>query len=105
MAKYVFYQRPYDTYLPVLYRSGSVSKFAKVCYVSYAYQIDKATEGSCLNKLFYRNVYMYFAENRVYYDYNVKRFKYSHKKGYRKTLDIGYPSLEEFMKKSLRFQM
>lgn len=98
--QYVFYQRPYDSYLPVIYRSSSVSEYAKVCYVSYAYQIDKATEGSCLSKLFYRNVYMYFAENRVYYEYNIKRFKYSHAKGYRKSLDIGYPSLEDFMMKS-----
>lgn len=95
--EYVFYQRPYDSYLPKVYRSNVVSKYAKICYVSYGYQIERATEGSCLNKLFYRNVYMYFAENSIYYNYNISRFKYSHKKGYRKTYDIGYPSLEDFV--------
>lgn len=98
--QYVFYQRPYDSYLPKIYRSNVISKYAKICYVSYGYQVETVTEGSCLNKLFYRNVYMYFAENSLYYNYNISRFKYSHKKGYRYTYDIGYPSLEDFVRQS-----
>lgn len=97
-AHYVFYQRPYDQYLPKEYRSNKVSKYAKVCHVVYGYQLAITTEASLMNKLFFRNVYMYFAENTIYYKYNIERFKRSHKLGYRKTYNIGYPSLEDFAK-------
>ena len=96
-AEYVFYQRPYDQYLPKAYQSKAVSKYAKICHVVYGYQLATTTEHSVMNKLFFRNVYMYFAENSIYYKYNVDRFKKSHAKGYRKTLNIGYPSLEDFV--------
>lgn len=96
-AHYIFYQRPYDQYLPKMYRSNVVSRYAKICHVVYGYQVAVTTENSCMNKLFFRNVYMYFAENTIYYHYNIDRFKRSHAKGYRKTLNIGYPSLEDFV--------
>lgn len=95
---YIFYQRPYDQYLPEQYRSEVVSKYAKICHVVYGYQISRTTEHSVLNKRFFRNVYMYFAENKIYYDLNRNRFKKSHKESIRKTLNIGYPSLEKFVK-------
>jgi hypothetical protein len=95
---YVFYQRPYDQYLPMEYRSDVVSRYAKICHVVYGYQVAKTTESSVLNKRFFRNVYMYFAENSIYYEMNRKRFQKSHKEGVRKTLNIGYPALEKFVK-------
>lgn len=96
---YVFYQRPYNNYLPKEYRNGEVAKYAKVCYIPYAYQIDKTTEKVCMNKLFYRNIYMSFAENSYYYKKEIKRFFISYKKGYRKILNLGYPVLEDFVKR------
>jgi len=96
-AQYVFYQRPYDQYLPKEYRSNVVSRYAKVCHVVYGYQLAVTTENSVMNKLFFRNVYLYFAENSIYHKYNIERFKRSHEKGYRRTLNIGYPSLEDFV--------
>lgn len=97
-ADYIFYQRPYDQYLPREYRSAAVSGYAKICHVVYGYQVAVTTESSCMNRLFFRNVYMYFAENAIYHKFNINRFKKSHKDGIRKTLNIGYPSLEDFMK-------
>jgi CDP-glycerol glycerophosphotransferase (TagB/SpsB family) len=75
-----------------------VSRYAKICHVVYGYQVARTTEGSVLNRRFFRNVYMYFAENIIYYDFNIKRFKKSHKEKIRKTLNIGYPALEKFVK-------
>lgn len=94
---YVFYQRPYDQYLPKQYRSGEVSKYSRVCHLVYGYLLTETTKNICTNKLFFRNVYMYFAENSICKDFNIKRFKISHNKKYRKTVDIGYPVLEYFM--------
>lgn len=96
---YVFLQRPYDQYLPKEYRSKTISSYTKVCYLTYGYSLIRILEGLCMDKLFFRNVYMYFAENKIYYNYNIKRFKKSHNKGYRKTLNIGYPSLQDFVNK------
>lgn len=95
---YVFYQRPYDQYLPQLYRTDLVGKYAKICHVVYGYQLDMLTEHSVYNKRFFRNVYMYFAENKTYYEFNRNRFKKSHKEGIRKSINVGYPALEMFAK-------
>lgn len=98
MPDYVFYQRPYDQYLPKSYRSGVVSWYTKICYLVYGYTMIEALKEICDNKLFYRNVYIFFAENTISRDDNIKRFKISHNKGYRKTLNIGYPVLEYFVR-------
>ena len=98
MPDYVFYQRPYDQYLPKPYRSGVVSGYSKICHLVYGYTMIEALKEICDNKLFYRNVYIYFAENTISRDDNIKRFKISHNKGYRKTLNIGYPVLEYFVR-------
>lgn len=94
---YVFYQRPYDAYLPKPYRSNIVSGYAKICYISYGPYLSEGMDEIALTKLFFRNTYMYFAENSFAYRFNVNRFKKSHKENYRKTYDLGYPSYEQFM--------
>lgn len=101
MPDYVFYQRPYDQYLPKEYRSGKVSKYSKICHLVYGYLLVDEDKDVCVSKIFFRNVYMFFAENSVSQEFNIKRFKISHNKGYRKTLNIGYPVLEYFIKHRL----
>ena len=36
---YVFYSRPYDEQCPEPYRSNPVSRYAKVCYIPYGYNV------------------------------------------------------------------
>lgn len=96
---YVFLQRPYDQYLPELYRSKNISKYAKVLYVSYGYLLTDTDREICAEKRFFRNVYMYFAENTYQCECNIKRFKRAHENSWMKTLDLGYPSLENFILK------
>lgn len=96
---YVFYQRPYDSYLPKQYQSGRVSAYSKICHIVYGYLLTETAKNICMNKLFFRNVYYYFAENEICWKENVDRFKKSHRQGYRKTVNIGYPCMEHFMKK------
>ena len=98
MPDYVFYQRPYDQYLPKPYKSREVSGYSKICHLVYGYLLTETTKDICTSRLFFRNVYIYFAENTICQEFNIKRFKMSHNKGYRKTLNIGYPVLEYFMK-------
>lgn len=96
---YVFYQEPYDNYLPPEYQSGNVIRYVKTLYVSYAFMLDENLKSICMNKLFFRNLYCYFAENNLWAEFNVNRLKKSHKKGYQKTVNIGYPLFELFMRR------
>ena len=57
--EYVFYQRPYDHYLPAQYRTGTVSAYAKPCYVTYGFEIFGGIEDVVLSKIFMRNIYLY----------------------------------------------
>ncbi len=95
---YVFYQRPYDQYLPQLYRSGEVSKYTKVCFVNYGFELLENLKSISFTKTFFRNVSIYFAEEVFGQEFNVKRFKKSHAAGYRKSVNVGYPILDRFAK-------
>lgn len=92
---YVFFQRPYDHYLPEIYRSSIVSKYTKICYIPYGYlETSGMVFDICLDKNFYRFVYLFFAENPYIAKASSKRFKISHFFKLRKTLSLGYPSLD-----------
>lgn len=95
---YVFFQRPYDTYLPECYRSKTVSGYAKICYIDYCFSFSEIFR-IIFPKIFFRNVYFFFAEAEYYAKYNESRMRISHRKGYRKTICLGYPSFQDFMEK------
>ena len=59
---YIFYQRPYNHYLPEEFRTNRVIRYAKTCYVPYAFW-PFAGESLCgYNTDFYKNLYMGFLE-------------------------------------------
>ena len=93
---YVFYQRPYDHYLPQELRSGEVVKYAKVCYIPYGYIGAKVFNNS-LYTSFFRNVYIGFMDSSEECEKLNKKFKSSIKKGYQHFCDLGYPVLEQYM--------
>jgi len=93
---YVFYQRPYDSYLPKEYRSSEVSKYSKCCYVPYGYAgADVFNEGNT-NKLFFRNIYMTFLESGYMASLLKKKFKKSVRNKVQFFENIGYPSLSRY---------
>ena len=92
---YVFYTRPYDFYLPKKYRSNIVSKYAKICYCSYAFSVRYEALKGCMPRLFFINVHLFFAESEFIKHYNRKRFPLSYRK-YRKTEFLGYPIMDQF---------
>lgn len=96
---YVFYQQPYDNYLPPEYQSGNVIKYVKTLYVPYGFVLWDKVKSISMSKIFFRNLYCYFAESRLNMEYNVNRLKKSHRKGYQKSVNIGYPIFETFMRK------
>lgn len=92
---YVFYTRPYDSYLPAEYRSNKVSRYAKTCYCSYSFCMRLASLVECMPRLFFRNIYLFFAESEYIKLYNRKRFVFSYRK-YRKSEFVGYPIMDRF---------
>lgn len=96
---YVFYQEPYDNYLPPVYQSGNVAKYVKTLYVPYGFVLWDKVKSISMSKIFFRNVYCYFADSQLNMEYNVARLKASHKRGYQKSVNIGYPIFETFMRR------
>lgn len=94
---YVFYQRPYDHYLPECYRSGVVASYARICYIPYAYTCAVAVEASCYNQDFFTNVYLFFAEEAYARDFVYQREKAAYMAGRKKALYLGYPALDQII--------
>lgn len=88
---YVFYQRPYNIHLPKIYRSNRVVRYAKICYVPYAYKV--ATNNIGLTRDFIKDVYFYYAANDI--EVELVQQKVRHKETWAKVYDLGYPSLEK----------
>lgn len=95
---YVFYPRPYDPYMPIQYKSSTVSKYAKICYISYGYLLTTTLQRGCMDINFFSNLYLFFAESDYIKDYNKSRFKITHFRTMRKSINVGYPPLEDVLK-------
>ena len=87
---YVFYQRPYDAYLPKNYKSHNVVRFSKICYVPYAFW-PLASDLCGYNREFFRNVYFAFMESAEHCKLISK------KKHSGRILYKGYPALDHIL--------
>ncbi len=92
---YLFFQRPYDHYLPQHLRSSSTVRFTKNCYIPYATSEMKNTGIYPIR--FFRNLYMGFMEDSAAAKINTERFKSNCRKGIQHFLSIGYPTFEKCM--------
>lgn len=85
---YVFYQQPYDAYLPSAYRSNMVSKYAKICLTPYGFALTQELM-ECMEYDFFRNVYCVYSVAQAEMQYNAGRFAPSHKMGIRHSKYLG----------------
>jgi len=92
---YVFYSHPYDSVYPHFYKSKNVCKWSKICVLLYGMLLTKEMLNIMLNKKFFRNVYLYFAETSYVRDFNINRFPITHKFGLQKSICLGMPSLQD----------
>ena len=90
---YLFFQRPYEHYLPQHLRSSSTVRYTKNCYIPYATPEIKKT--GIYPVSFFRNIYMAFMEDAGAAQVNTKRFKSNCIKGIQHFLKIGYPPFEK----------
>lgn len=94
---YIFYQRPYNSYLPKPYISETVATYSRICILMYAITLTKQVFETTLNKDFFKDVYLYFAETPSAAKENIQNFWLSHKLGLRKTCFYGMPALEQLL--------
>lgn len=85
---YVFYQQPYDAYLPTCYQSKAVSKYAKLCITPYGFALTKELL-SCMELDFFRRIYCLYGVSETEKAYNTRRFLPSHKLGIRHSKYLG----------------
>lgn len=99
---YVFYQRPYEAYLPDIYRSKNVLEYAKTCYIPYAIF---ASVSSAMNleyeRGFARNIYYHFVSNLELEHLVRRKFLITSKKGLRQIKYLGVPILESVLKNKI----
>ncbi len=96
-ANYVFYPRPYNSYMPNPYVSAKVSKYCKICVILYGINTTKDIAKTTLNRDFFRNVYCYFAETPYSAKVNKNNFKIAHFLRLQKTVCYGMPTLQQIM--------
>ena len=94
---YVIYLRPYDFYMPPAYGSAVVSRYAKVCVISYGIVTTQEDADILIKPQFFRNVTYYFAEIPYAGRYNRKLFPISHLLGLRKSPCCGIPAMDSIL--------
>ncbi len=96
---YIFYQRPYNTYMPRPYTVSHTSKHSKVCLLMYAIEMLQEITDITLERDFMAYVAYYFAENTSVAQINIRKNPLGHKLGLQKTLCLGVPVLESLLQK------
>ncbi len=97
--EYLFYQRPYNTYLPPVYTVSCTSRHSKVCLLMYAIEMLEEITDITLDRDFMAYVSWYFAENTAVADINIRRNRRGHKLGLQHTVCLGMPVLENLLRK------
>ncbi len=92
---YLFYLRPYDDYLPLVYRSKNVSKHTRICIVMYGMCMTKQVTELAVDPGFFSNVFCYFAEHGDAATINRRITPLAHRLGLCRTVECGVPSFSQ----------
>ena len=88
----VFYDQPWD--LPKIHRPDRVSEFALTCYVPYG--VDVLDFKQDYTKDFHKLLYKFFVPNK----FDIERFEEYSKGNSKNCVYLGFPKLDEYLKKS-----
>lgn len=94
---YVFIQRPYDQYLPQQYSCKELSKFTKICYIPYGYNLANLYY-LFSEEHFWKYLYIFFAENEYECNHAKHIFDSFEDDTKRYSLNLGYPVLDSVKK-------
>lgn len=91
---YVIYTRPYNIQYPVEYRSSSVCRFAKTCYIPYAYNMMDDQFFVTFNTEFITNIYTIFVASESRLIMCKEEFYFQDKFGTNKFVYMGFPRFD-----------
>ena len=94
---YVFHPRPYDTFMPQVYASYTVSRYAKVCNILYGASMSVRMRSTVYNKNYYRSCSMYFAMDKTEADYWNGLFPKGTAAGLQKAYPVGSTAFESIL--------
>ena len=90
---YVFFPRPYETYLPKPYRASQLRKICRTCYVPYTSPL-LGDYPLVYNMHFIRNLHIVFCEKQHAYDYVTGRLRLTFRSGIQKVFNAGFPKFD-----------
>lgn len=94
---YIFFPRPYNSFMPKPYWSRYVSKYTKICCIMYGATMDLDTYEVALNRDFFNNVTYYFAESQEALEICRQKFPIAHKCKKLNTIFVGMTALNEMV--------
>jgi len=94
---YVFYLRPYNSYMPDLYVSSAVANYAKICIVMYGMVMTKQVMKEIVGREFFRNVYYFFADSPSAEKHFARLFRIPYHMGLQTTKYYGMPVMTQIM--------
>lgn len=94
---YVFHSRPYNCTMPKCYTSDEIVKYALICNIIYGACITNNAVNTVLNQDYFKNVYQYYAFEKMEQSIYVKRFKLGFLLKKQKCSPIGKTSLESII--------
>ena len=90
---YVFYSRPYETYLPKPYRAKAMKRLCRTCFVPYSSPL-LGDYPLMYNMHFIRNLHMVFCEKQKSYDYVRGRLGLTVRSGDQHVFLVGFPKFD-----------
>lgn len=93
---YVFYQRPYNQYLPFELQSGQLSKIAKCCLIPYGFVGAENFISEVTKRNFVGDMYFLFCESDYLCKIVKKKYFFSHMLKVQFFESLGYPCLEKY---------
>ena len=94
---YIFYQRPYDHYLPKELWSRVTMKYTRCCYIPYGYNGSAVFDELNTNQQFFSNISFVFSESERANSLLVNRFKGTASGKYRRFEYLGYPGFDPYL--------
>lgn len=96
---YVFIQRPYDMYVPDEYKKETMIKYTRICYIPYGFSLVDIFDIS-FKPEDAKNIDIIFAEHEEVSDIYKKTISKIDDDKKRISICLGYPSLDESIKKA-----
>lgn len=91
---YLFYPRPYDSYLPESIRSTNMAKYVRCCYIPYGFTASDAFDEENIYNDFFDNINICFMDSEYMKGKMKEKYRKENQKGLKLIEYLGYPCLE-----------